>query len=91
MKCKTRLAQIWQETLEAEKIGINDNFFNLGGDSIKAISLISKMNRELAAGIAIKDIYMYPTDQGTLNIYWRHRSQGLDEDLKNGLAEIENI
>ena len=36
------LAQIWEVTLDSKPIGINDDFFELGGDSIKAIQLISR-------------------------------------------------
>lgn len=39
------LAAIWAELLKLERVGIHDNFFQLGGDSILAIQLISKANR----------------------------------------------
>lgn len=39
------LAAIWAELLNLEKVGVHDNFFQLGGDSILAIQLISKANR----------------------------------------------
>ncbi len=39
------LATIWAELLKLEKVSVNDNFFQLGGDSILAIQLISKSNR----------------------------------------------
>jgi len=39
------LAAIWAELLKLEKVGIHDNFFQLGGDSILAIQLISRANR----------------------------------------------
>lgn len=39
------LAAIWAELLKLEKVSVNDNFFQLGGDSILAIQLISKANR----------------------------------------------
>lgn len=39
------LAAIWAELLKLDKVGIHDNFFQLGGDSILAIQLISKANR----------------------------------------------
>ncbi len=35
-----KLVKIWEEVLGVEQVGINDNFFSLGGDSIKAIRLI---------------------------------------------------
>ncbi|MDW7617945.1 amino acid adenylation domain-containing protein, partial [Peribacillus simplex] len=40
-----KLAEIWAEVLGAEKIGIKDNFFDLGGDSIKAIRITSKLQK----------------------------------------------
>lgn len=39
------LAKIWAELLRLDKVGVNDNFFQSGGDSILAIQLISKANR----------------------------------------------
>lgn len=41
------LVDIWQEVLACKKeIGIDDNFFMLGGDSIKAIQIMSRLNRK---------------------------------------------
>jgi amino acid adenylation domain-containing protein len=40
------LASIWSQVLNVNKIGINHNFFELGGDSIKAIQVISRTNKE---------------------------------------------
>ncbi|WP_394773118.1 amino acid adenylation domain-containing protein [Flavobacterium sp.] len=39
------LAAVWSEVLKYEKIGIKDSFYNLGGDSIKSIQLISKLKQ----------------------------------------------
>jgi tyrocidine synthetase III len=39
------LVEIWQEVLEIKNIGINDNFFALGGDSIKAIQVLSRLQK----------------------------------------------
>lgn len=38
-----KLVKIWQEVLGIKKIGINDNFFDLGGDSLKAIEIATKL------------------------------------------------
>lgn len=37
------LVELWQDVLGIEKIGVNDDFFSMGGDSIKAIQIISKL------------------------------------------------
>ncbi|MBL1210518.1 amino acid adenylation domain-containing protein [Geminocystis sp. GBBB08] len=41
---ETKLIEMWQNTLNIESIGINDDFFDLGGDSLKAIVLIDEIN-----------------------------------------------
>ncbi len=41
-----KVVQIWQEFLNIEQIGIHDNFFDLGGDSLLAIQLIPKLQKE---------------------------------------------
>jgi amino acid adenylation domain-containing protein len=51
-----RLAEIWAGVLEIEKIGINDSFFRLGGDSIKAIQIHARM-RKLDYPVEFKDIF----------------------------------
>ena len=51
---------LWQQILRRERIGIADNFFHAGGDSIKAIQIISRLGM---AGwqLSIKDIFTHPT------------------------------
>lgn len=40
-----QLAEIWQEVLGIEEVGIQDNFFALGGDSILSIQVVSRANQ----------------------------------------------
>lgn len=40
------LVEIWQEVLGSEKVGIHDNFFKIGGDSIQSIQVIGKANQK---------------------------------------------
>lgn len=47
-----KLAKLWQRILQLEKIGINDDFFKIGGNSILAMRVIAEMKKEL--GIEIK-------------------------------------
>jgi len=56
-----KLVEIWSEVLEIEKenIGIRDNFFSLGGDSIKAIRLVSSINNKMKSKVKIRDLYRY--------------------------------
>ncbi|MDH1265250.1 non-ribosomal peptide synthetase [Pseudomonas sp. GD03944] len=40
------LARIWQDVLKAERIGVHDNFFTLGGDSILNLQIIARANQQ---------------------------------------------
>lgn len=55
------LSVIWQEVLHLDKIGVSDNYFNAGGDSIKAIRLVSRINKQLGASIGVKDVFRLQT------------------------------
>jgi acyl carrier protein len=57
-----QLAALWSEVLaiEKERIGINDGFFKLGGHSLKANILVSKIHKTFYAEISMMEIFMYP-------------------------------
>jgi amino acid adenylation domain-containing protein/non-ribosomal peptide synthase protein (TIGR01720 family) len=54
------LSNIWQELLLKEKVGIHDNFFNLGGDSILSIQVVSTA-KNLGIQITPKQIFLNQT------------------------------
>ena len=56
-----KLAEIWKEVLDVDRIGIYDNFFDLGGHSLKAIQLISRLHKRLHVKIDIGKILANPT------------------------------
>ena len=55
---ETSLATIWREVLRVPKVGVRDNFFDLGGDSILAIQIVARANR---AGIRITPSHLFDT------------------------------
>ena len=56
-----KLSDIWQSILNINKISINEDFFNLGGDSLLAIKLISYIKQYFNIDITIKDIFSNST------------------------------
>jgi len=54
-----KLAKIWSELLGIEKISRNDNFFNLGGDSLLAIRVVSLIRKNLKIEVPLKSIFKY--------------------------------
>ncbi|MBT7590553.1 MAG: SDR family NAD(P)-dependent oxidoreductase [Candidatus Scalindua sp.] len=55
------LAEIWQEVLGIEHIGINDNFSELGGDSLLAIKILSRMRETFGVDITVQMLFEKPT------------------------------
>ncbi|RUT68624.1 amino acid adenylation domain-containing protein [Flavobacterium cupreum] len=55
------MCEIWAKYMEIEQVGIMDNFFSLGGDSLRAIALIATINEKLSASLMIADLYSFPT------------------------------
>ncbi|UCH98508.1 MAG: amino acid adenylation domain-containing protein, partial [Candidatus Aminicenantes bacterium] len=53
-----RLVEIWQEVLGVEQVGINDNFFQLGGHSLKAIQIVSLFEKE-GIRMNVGDLFRY--------------------------------
>ncbi len=56
-----QLVLIWQDLLDVGKVGIYDDFFDLGGHSILAIQLIAQMNDVVSKELSIADLFEYPT------------------------------
>ena len=56
-----KLAELWKKELALEKVGIKDSFFDLGGDSIKAIRLASAVNNAFNRELKIADLYTHDT------------------------------
>jgi len=55
-----RLAALWAEVLGVEAVGEDDDFFELGGDSILVLKLCARA-RELDLPLTPKAVYLYPT------------------------------
>ncbi|HEL9698021.1 TPA: SDR family NAD(P)-dependent oxidoreductase, partial [Legionella pneumophila] len=56
-----RLAKLWQDNLHIVDIGRNDDFFALGGHSLKALHLIENINSILGVNLSIQHLYQAPT------------------------------
>ncbi|MEL7500838.1 MAG: amino acid adenylation domain-containing protein [Cyanobacteria bacterium J06554_6] len=55
-----QLASIWSETLRVESVGIHDNFFDLGGDSIVAMQMVSRA-AQIGLGLTPRQLFQHQT------------------------------
>ena len=55
------LAAIWEELFQRDRIGIDDDFFALGGHSLRAMSLIQRIHQSLGLEVSLAEILSHPS------------------------------
>jgi acyl carrier protein len=55
------LAAFWMEILEAKRVGIHDNFLELGGNSLNATQVIARVRSMLGVELSIRSFLEAPT------------------------------
>ncbi|MFL6200509.1 MAG: amino acid adenylation domain-containing protein, partial [Thermoanaerobaculia bacterium] len=74
------LAGIWQSVLGVERIGIHDDFFDLGGHSLTAIHLAARLRAGLGTDVTVRQIFQAPTVAAL--------AAGLEKDTRGPLPPI---
>ncbi|MFQ5930188.1 MAG: phosphopantetheine-binding protein, partial [Acidobacteriota bacterium] len=69
------IATVWQEVLHVEKVGMHDNFFDLGGHSLLLVQVNRKLREMLNKDVSMVDMFKYPT----ISLIAEHLNQGCDE------------
>lgn len=52
---------IWKEVLKRDELGIEDDFFMLGGQSLQLLHILEKLYRQFLVRVSVKQFYQYPT------------------------------
>ncbi|MBG1271671.1 non-ribosomal peptide synthetase [Nostoc sp. WHI] len=55
------LAKIWAEVLNVERVGIHDNFFDLGGDSLLTVRLLKQIHKQFERELPLSILFLNPT------------------------------
>jgi amino acid adenylation domain-containing protein len=55
------IAGVWKETLGVERVGVRDNFFNLGGHSLLLIRVNNRLREALRIELPVVELFKYPT------------------------------
>ncbi|TDW43367.1 amino acid adenylation domain-containing protein [Flavobacterium sp. 270] len=56
-----RLAAIWQDVLVSDRIGVHDDFFDLGGNSLRMTRILFKINNEFEVNVSLRILYRFIT------------------------------
>ena len=87
---EAQLAQVWREVLGVERVGINDDFFELGGDSIKAIQIIARLKKHQLK-LKIKDLFIYHTIKEIKHQVHQERGDEIEQGIVTGEVELTPI
>jgi amino acid adenylation domain-containing protein len=89
---ETQLANIWGQVLQRPEIGIDDNFFALGGHSLLMIQVTARISRELNVELPVQQFFDHPTIAMQAEVVaLLLASRDEDADLEALLDEIETL
>ncbi|MEM6773119.1 MAG: phosphopantetheine-binding protein, partial [Bacteroidota bacterium] len=76
------VSTIWSSVFDRESISISANFFDLGGDSLKGIRIVSLLNDELELDLPVNLLFRHPTIM--------QLSDHVQDHLRDLLSQMEN-
>nr|WP_283746656.1 non-ribosomal peptide synthetase [Bacillus cereus] len=85
-----KLVEIWRSIIGIEDIGINHNFFVSGGDSIKAIQIISRLSR-IGLKLEMKDLFANPKIKNLGKYIKREKKEQKVHEIVKGEVELTPI
>lgn len=87
---ETEVAEIWAAILGLDRVGIFDSFLDLGGDSLQASRIISRVIRAFSVDLALRELFESPTVAAMSLQITRRRARQADPDtLARLLARLE--
>ena len=84
------LADVWGRVLGVERVGIHDNFFNLGGDSILAIRIASKSS-EAGLRLTADKFFQYPTIAELVEVAGKQQEVEAEQGAVTGRGPLTPI
>jgi amino acid adenylation domain-containing protein len=84
-----QVAAIWSEVLGIEGFGVDENFFVLGGNSLRAVQVIARVHKTLGSSLSVRTVFEAPTVAGLAAAIERERQA--KEAIGELLLEIEAL
>lgn len=82
------LKRIWEEVLEKQVSGVTQNFFEAGGNSIRAIKAISRISKEFSIPLGLKTFFLSPTIRGVASVITTSEKENRHEITSAGQREF---
>ncbi len=86
------LTAIWAQILKLDKIGVRDNFFDLGGHSLIATQIVSRIRETFQIQLPLRSLFEKPTIAELAELINEERSRKMDSaDMSRILTELESM
>lgn len=86
------LVKIWVEVLNVDQVGIHDNFFDLGGHSLAATRIISRVIKHFQVELPLRSLFQSPTVAEMATVIAEYQGKNLgNEELESVLADLESV
>ncbi|WP_455825760.1 non-ribosomal peptide synthase/polyketide synthase [Pseudomonas graminis] len=88
-----QIAAIWADVLRLPQVGLNDNFFEVGGHSLLAIQITSRVQAELGLEVPLVEVFQTETLRAYVQAAATFRAGSAEDfdDLRDFLSELEAI
>jgi amino acid adenylation domain-containing protein len=87
---ESQLAGIWRQVLGVERVGVHDAFVELGGNSLQAAQVVSRVSTATGVDIPLSAVFDVPTVEGLAQLVTRRMAEQVEQDeLEKMLSEIE--
>ena len=79
---EAKMLALWKQVLNHQEITVNDDFFEVGGNSLKIIKLVESIKKEFSSSISVSDLFSHPSIRSLCNFMF---------DIQEAEEEIETI
>jgi non-ribosomal peptide synthetase component F len=87
-----QLAEIWSQVLSLDRVGVHDNFFDLGGHSLAATRVVSRVIKQFQLEVSLQSLFQSPTVAEMAAVIAEHQGKKLDKkELNRILTEMESL
>ncbi len=86
-----RICEIWRDVLAISDVGVRSNFFGLGGHSLSATRMISRLRGTFGIELPLRTIFEQPTVEGLALAVLTMQAQAGGADLSRLLAELDEL
>jgi len=76
-----KVAEIWRQVLSVDRVGIHDNFFTLGGDSLLATRVASMVQKCFGVELSLRSLFERPTVSSVASAVERVQAEQVFRDL----------